>query len=121
MAEKEAFKVTLAEKIANVATPHSMVCRDPKCDELQHRNDSDDYIEEVLKVISDSATETLPVTSGGGNKSPHRKETPGWKEHVQPYRGQARFWHSIWLSAGKPMNCELHNIMCRTRNCHNPT
>ena len=26
------------------------------------------------------------------------------------------FWNSVWISAGKPINCQLHNIMKITRN-----
>ena len=26
------------------------------------------------------------------------------------------FWHSVWMSAGRPVNCELHNVMKRSKN-----
>ena len=29
---------------------------------------------------------------------------------------KAKFWHSVWTSAGRPVNTELHNFMKRTRN-----
>ena len=35
---------------------------------------------------------------------------------MKPCRENARFWFSVWLSAGKPLNCELHKIMRRTKN-----
>ena len=41
---------------------------------------------------------------------------PGWREEVVPYQEDARFWHSIWSSAGKPNQGVLHSIMARTRN-----
>ena len=45
-----------------------------------------------------------------------RKKTAGWKEFVEPSQDTARFWHAIWISAGRPLNTELHKIMKRTRN-----
>ena len=35
---------------------------------------------------------------------------------MKPYKEDAYFWHSIWNSAGRPINTQLHNIMKRTRN-----
>ena len=40
----------------------------------------------------------------------------GWKEFVEPLQKNAQFWYAIWLSAGKPLNTELHSIMKRTKN-----
>ena len=45
-----------------------------------------------------------------------RKKTAGWKEFVEPSQDTAKFWHAIWISAGRPLNTELHKIMKRTRN-----
>ena len=42
--------------------------------------------------------------------------TPGWNDQVKPFRENARFWYAIWLSAGRPINTELHFIMRRTKN-----
>ena len=28
------------------------------------------------------------------------------------------FWHSVWISAGKPINTDLHRIMKETRNAY---
>ena len=36
--------------------------------------------------------------------------------HVEPYRSDAMFWHSVWLSSGKPNSGELHRVMCWSRN-----
>ena len=47
-----------------------------------------------------------------------KRQVPGWNEEVQPFRDTALFWHSIWVSCGKPLNSEVHNIMKRTRNVY---
>ena len=41
---------------------------------------------------------------------------PGWKDIVQPYRDDAKFWSSVWQSAGRPSNGVLKDLMSRTRN-----
>ena len=46
------------------------------------------------------------------------KAIPRWKEDIAPYKDNALFWNSVWNSAGKPHNTELHNIMKRTRNLY---
>ena len=35
---------------------------------------------------------------------------------MEPYQDAAKFWFSIWASAGQPLNTVLHTIMKKTRN-----
>ena len=39
-------------------------------------------------------------------------------EIVKPHRETAHFWNSVWQSAGRPINTELHKIMKRTKNLY---
>ena len=41
-----------------------------------------------------------------------------WRDEVQPYKDKSVFSHSVWISAGKPINTELHRIMKRSRNAY---
>ena len=72
----------------------------------------------VVNSIEISAKETLHCETvnkslhGGGKK----RQVIGWNEEVWPFRDTALFWHSIWVSCGKPLNTEVHNIMKTTRN-----
>ena len=70
----------------------------------------------ILEKIKQTAATCLP------SNVPHRKKekTPIvlWSEEVQPFKDDALFWHSAWVSAGKPSNTELHKIMKRTRNIY---
>ena len=43
---------------------------------------------------------------------------PGWNEEVKTFRDNSQFWHSVWCSARRPLNTELHQIMKRTRNIY---
>ena len=114
--EKELFSQALQNKLEDVTVPNSLNCRNPSCDTHAHRADSDRYIEDVLNAISDSAGDSLSWSSGGKSGKTSVNKTPGWNEQVRPFRENARFWFSVWLSAGKPLNCELHRIMRRTKN-----
>ena len=69
-----------------------------------------------MESISDSGHETLPISVPKGNNNLMKKKTIGWKEFVEPYQDKAKFWHSVWISAGRPVNTELHRIMKHTRN-----
>ena len=115
--DRNYFANLLQTKLDNIAIPPSIFCQDPCCDIHEHRVESDDYIEDVLNAISCSAGESLPWSSSTSGK-PSGIKIPGWNEQVKPYKDNARFWFSVWLSADKPQNCELHNIMRRTRNIY---
>ena len=57
----------------------------------------------------------------GGKRSskpecPVERAIPGWKDHVEPYKEDATFWHGVWQSAGRPNVGVLKDIMTRTRN-----
>ena len=93
-----------------VSDCHDVLCRNPV-----HRDAIEWFSIEVLKAIQDAAEETLPVSSINGNKI---KNTPGFNDNVKKFKDEAFFWHSIWKSAGRPINTELHNIMKRTRNVY---
>ena len=54
---------------------------------------------DVLDSIKLSATSCLPSPS-------NRKSIFRWNEDVQPFKENAMFWHSIWLSASRPVNNE---------------
>ena len=86
----------------------------------EHRKFCDDYVEEVLNTINTCAEKSLTLSNIGTccSKNPSFKKIAGWNELVKSYKNDAMFWFSIWLSAGKPLNCELHNIMCRTKNIY---
>ena len=66
-----------------------------------------------------AATENLTSSSRGNEKgNTTKKDIPRWNEDIEPYRQDALFWHAVWLSAGRPINSELHNVMKRTRNMY---
>ena len=85
------------------------------CDDPSHSADADNIIIEVLQQVEKSAYENLPVPIPSKVKK-LKSNKPGWSTEVHPYRENAHFWHKIWMSAGRPINTQLHQIMKRTRN-----
>ena len=78
----------------------------------------DDYIMEVLEKIEEAAVDNLPETGGKGDARKQNNEIAGWNESVKPFKNDALFWHSVWLSAGKPINTDLHSMMKSPRNLY---
>ena len=91
-------------------------CHDVHCHDENHINNSDDFLMEMLRTIQSTADTCLP--SSGTKDNRNKQQIACWPEEVQPFKDTAMFWHSIWLSAGRPVNTELHRIMKRTRNIY---
>ena len=92
-------------------------CSDVHCEVTEHIAKLDLFVEELLQSLCDSGFETLPLSNPQKRVENRKaKVTAGWKQYVEPYQDNAKFWHAIWNSAGRPHNTELHNIMKRTRN-----
>ena len=103
-------------KLLNINIPQSLsTCTNPKCEDENHLSEADSYMKAVLDNIAVAAEETIPKTKSKPNCT-KRKEMAGWKDYVEPYQDSAKFWFSIWASAGRPMNTALHGIMKKTRN-----
>ena len=46
------------------------------------------------------------------------KPVPGWSLTVKPFRDKAHFWHQVWISAGRPLNTQLHKIMKKSKDVY---
>ena len=93
-----------------------MECRNIHCESSEHKAQIDSYIRELLKSVNESGFETLPVHKPSKKTEKDSKSTAGWKEYVEPFQDKARFWFSVWTSAGKPQNTEPHKVMKLSRN-----
>ena len=114
--QRDFFQLHLDECVRNINIPYSLItCNDALCSNPSHINDIDVYTLEVLQTLQFSAEECLPMSSNG-NLGTKAKKSPGWKDMVKEYKDTAYFWHQIWISCGRPINNEIHNIMKSTRN-----
>ena len=90
--------------------PQSVYCQNVHCNDVNHKHYLDEVMANVLKAVVEVANEKLPM-----NSKKEGTEFKG-KKDVDPVKYTAHFWHAIWKSAGKPINCHLHTIMKKTRN-----
>ena len=113
--KKEKYAQMLNEKLNNMdlCVP-CLSCRDVHCNDDAHIKNLDAFMFDLLGAIEKSADINLMKDSSPTNKC--KTNLPNWKEDVDPFKDTAHFWNAVWKSAGKPINCHLHNIMKKTRN-----
>ena len=103
------YKESVSAKLNSLQVHHLNHCRNLHCSE--HTEDIFNYTVDVLEAVEAAARESLPVVGGGGSGGHYPSKVPGWKEHVQPYYEESKFWHSLWVSAGKPAEGQLLHLM----------
>ena len=113
--EREMFFTKLSQNLDTLDIPEEANCCNTNCDRTMHKNAIDNYMLNILCAMEHAATESLPKPKVSENT---RKPIPRWNEDIEPSKQDALFWHAIWVSAGKPLNNELHKIMKRTRNIY---
>ena len=117
--DKTRYSDQLSKKMEEVEIPKSVIeCKDLHCRDPEHLADLDLLAASVLGTVQHVAEETLPVSGGGRSGREKEKRVPGWKEEVEPFRDKTYFWSQIWKSCGRPVNCEVHKIMNRSRNIY---
>ena len=88
-----------------------------KCQIEAHSEARDGVVLDLLGAMIESSHATIPMVGGQqGAARPDSGCVPGWREAVAPFRKDSLFWHSVWLSAGRPNRGQLYEIMKRTRN-----
>ena len=116
--EKLSYKEELHYLLSDISIPEDLhECRNVHCHNPNHISKIDDLVTSVLHSVDRAAWNNLsrPVT-GSGTKQ--KKAIPGWSHLVQPFKEKSLFWHNVWLSAGRPLNTELHNVMKHARNLY---
>ena len=117
----EAYTDCLDSKVKEIDLPASLKCCDPLCTSKTHKNERDLCLLELMSSINEAGKQCIPMTGCNDSKhseskTPFHAEVPGWNQEVKPMKDSANFWYSVWRSAGRPVNCELHNVMKHTRN-----
>ena len=115
--EKYHYKRDLDSRLSHIPVSSSVLgCSDVTCKNLDHRIEIDKYIDNIILCLEKSSQAHIPYTRQVQGGVKRTKTIPGWTTLVQPFKDNANFWYSIWLSAGKPKHGQLHSIMCHTRN-----
>ena len=107
------YKNDLQDRINNVNLPEDLlVCRDVHCTNPEHIDQCDKYCLDILEAISESVRDNIPMT--GSDKQ--KKVITGWSTEVKQFQNEAKFYHALWISSGKPINTDLHWAMKSSRN-----
>ena len=115
--ERESYVYLVDTRLRSVMVPTQVSeCRDVHCKDEVHIEALEWYTAEVLEAVQSAAETSLPCPRVGGGTHQHSKISPGFSEKVKPFKETAYFWHSVWKSAGRPINTELHKLMKKTRN-----
>ena len=107
------YKETAEKVLRSIKLPiESIYCNNPDCKLSSHRSDINQFCQDIISKLVDSADDTLPKHV---NKKRHK---PMWKQLVEPEKDKALFWHSIWCSAGRPTTGVLADIRRHTRSLY---
>ena len=103
------------EGVSNICAPNNVFnCRNVHCTKEDHLVSTDVYALEVLTLLEDIVGHYIPMTDTKKN----RRTYAGWNCFVKPIKQDLNFWFSVWQSAGRPLNCELHRIYQRLRHTY---
>ena len=120
--DKNDFTSLLEEKLEDLQLPQSLLCADVKCKNKSHSADRDSLLLDIMSSVIECSHSCIPLSkkmktenADSSRKCPVQKALTGWKENIAPLREDSLFWHSVWISAGRPMG-DLHHLMASARN-----
>ena len=115
--QKHNFNKELEKQLGKLSISNcTKDCNDVHCQDKSHFTGSDEFMINILETIDICAKKSLPTPEG--NARVKKNPIPCWQQEIKPFKEDALFWHSIWKSAGRPLNTELHKIMKRTKNIY---
>ena len=110
--QKDSYKTALEQHLRNLEFRcRARHCKNVNCQSENHQNQIDSFLKGILESINSSTVNCLPSAGCSDNPKKTKTRFSSWQEDVQPFKDTSMFWHSIWLSAGRPLNTELHIIM----------
>ena len=77
--------------------------------------DRTEMVLNILTALVEALHSAIPLTKKARSRD-SSSMIPGWKDHVEPFCQDSFFWHSVWLSADKPISGQLFHLMCWARN-----
>ena len=117
--EKNAYTANLDTKLRELVVPDSLDCRDVNCSCVQHSDERDKHIIDILCATIETSYSCIPLSSPKPSQTKNEIHClPGWKEIVAPLKQDSLFWHSIWKDAGSPQSGGLHQVMCQARRSY---
>ena len=105
--QKSDYSEDVKTSLERIDVPVHLMCRNVHCKETSHKVSTDQLMYDILSAIENSAKKNMSTSK----KQQCKSKIPDWKDDIEPFRENAHFWHAIWISAGRPINCQLHEIM----------
>ena len=103
------YQSNLDKELEHVSAPKSVLeCKDKNCTNTAHNQLIDTFGDELIQSCMSASQTAIP-------KVKQKKGIPKWNELGKPAHETAMFWHSIWLSCGKPTTGDVYKIRQRTR------
>ena len=117
--DKIQYTSLLEDKLNTLTIPDSLSCKDVNCKVEEHSSECNGHVLDVMCAIMEASHACIPLTGGASSTASGRQKStslPDWKENVKPAKRDSLFWHSVWLSAGRPPSGALHSLMTWCRN-----
>ena len=120
--DKNLYTQELGRRLSLLEVPEYLDCSNPCCTELDHSQQRDNFVIDLMSTVIETSHATIPMTGGkpgrhSSSKScPIEGNIPGWADHVKPYKDDAVFWNSIWQSSGRPSQGSIRDKMAKSRN-----
>ena len=102
----------------DLVIPESIhICPDLHCSNVQHKEDIDNYLYDLVDTLESATKSNIPYTKKKTIKPGDKKtKIAGWTEQIKPHKDFARFHFQLWLCGGKPREGPLYENMCKSRN-----
>ena len=112
------YNSKLRQKLEALSSPDTMGCSDPHCTDVDHSQERDTFMLDILLATVETSHTALPLSGGrrvGGKVKAGCKAIPGWTDEVEPFRKESMYWHRVWLSEDRPNHGWLHATMVKKR------
>ena len=113
--DKKYYHDKLLQRLSALHTPKSIACRNINCMDEEHSKSRDKFVLDILSTIIEVSHECIPLNNTKKLGSTHQ-HIPEWNSVIRPLKEDSLFWHSVWLSAGRPSTGGLHMVMCHVRS-----
>ena len=98
-------------KLNDLSIPDAYSCQNVMCKSTQHCQDRDSHLLDIMTKLIESSFECVLVSKPPKLNPTKTIKLPNWKKNVQPFKKDSLFWHSIWLSMGKPNKGPVYKVM----------
>ena len=115
--QKAQYTSILDSRLQELDVPvQSLECRDIHCECEAHTRERDEFVLDILCTMIETSYTCIPLSGSNRSKQSNYQPLPGWKEHIAPLKTDSLFWHSVWISAGRPATGSLYQVMTNARN-----